>query len=113
MSIYATWLSFDDDSPFAGDRPPLKYQGSHVMPTEDDHRDGSVFLCAIPAFVPYNRAGVEDYPDGVEDQVLPWLRLSVNAETVLLDASQVREVHETLGQWLERSSEVVLPDAGS
>ena len=80
---------------------PIFYQGSHILPTNDDERRGVVHMCAIPAFVPYNRSG-EDYPDDIEDKVLPWLRLSVNQESVVLDHSQVLALQATMTTWLER-----------
>jgi hypothetical protein len=95
MSIYATWLAIDADD---DNMAPIRYQGSHVLPTDDDDREGMVLLCAIPAFIPHNLAG-EDYPDEL-DEVLPWLRLTVNQEAVVLDRDQVRQMHAMLADWL-------------
>jgi len=105
MSIWATWLSFDDeDHDDCSDAStcrcgPSAYQGSHIMPDDDADRVGTVDVAAIPAFVLTNRQGVEQDDD---ERVLPWLRLAVGASTTILDRAQARRLYHTLGDWLMR-----------
>ena len=110
MSIFATFLHFDDDEGPA----PIVYRGSHILPSDADERGGLVMLALIPSFI--NRTG----DDGPEDEApLPWLRLSVAArivteedaqpgemvgtapamQDVILDASQVRRMRDALTAW--------------
>jgi hypothetical protein len=53
MSIYCTSFELDDEGDEDGrDGPaPLKYLKSHVMPTLDDPRGGSLDLGEIPGFI--------------------------------------------------------------
>lgn len=118
MSIYATWLSLahwnvppegwvDLDEP-PGPLPPIVYQGSHILPSNDDDRDGYVMLCAIPGFVERRGRPPLDNSEEGEDRVHPWLRLSVGPtngqDCVVLDREQVRAVVHTLGEWLVASA---------
>lgn len=84
---------------------PIVYQGSHVLPFDDDERAGSVDVAFIPGFI-----GRTDRPalHGDEDDgpVWPWLRLSANDDkegsvAVLLDRKQVMELRDTLNQFAE------------
>ncbi len=101
MSIWATFLGFDDgEGP-----PPIVYYGSHLFPT--DIRDGSVDLALIPGFInPESANGADDFTDEDERPPHPFLRLSVNAETVVLDRVQVLRVYHALGDWLIRTGEL-------
>lgn len=101
MSIYGTWFSLDDDVPLgpATLNSPIYYQGSHILPTDEDRRDGSVDVAAIPGFIQRDGRDLDD-EDG--ETVWPWLRLSVNHETVVLDRKQVVGLHNTLTEWLKR-----------
>jgi hypothetical protein len=94
MSIYATWLDFSDDSE---DGAPIRYQQSHILPSDDDPRGGNVDVAFIPGFIERT-----DRPPLSEDDapMHPWLRLSVDDATVVLDRKQVARLHETLGRWL-------------
>jgi hypothetical protein len=124
MSVWGTWLTIEhpddwiaaleaegiragvigDDS---GERElgsPIIYQGSHVVPSDDDARGGSVGVAAINGWV--TRDGRDDGPD--EDGVWPYLRLSVDERdaeggTVILDRAQVTELAATLNEWIERT----------
>lgn len=123
MSIYATWLRL-----FAGEheescavwvetppgsgtfrfskkpcdcgmpRAPIAYQGSHVLPSDDDPRGGTVDVAAIPDFI--TRDGRDDARgEGLKD----WLRLSVYADgdAVVLTRRHVRLLRDTLTEWLD------------
>ena len=119
MSIYATWLSLSDDeheescAVYAETRPgsgifefsgepcdcglpgaPIVYQGSHVLPSDDDARGGTVDVAAIPDFI---------VRDGRDDAQGDWLRLSVYAEddAVVLTRSHVERLRDTLTKWLD------------
>ena len=92
MSVWGTILDLEDNRPYA-------YQGSHILPHEDDRRDGGVQLAEVPSHI--TRDGRDDQP---EDRApWPWLRLSVNQADVVLDRDQVREVYEVIGAWLEQT----------
>lgn len=79
---------------------PIIYQGSHILPSDDDERGGSFEIGAIDTFIRrdggYTEVGEET------DRVHPWLRLCVNSETLVLDLAQVTALHATLTTWLER-----------
>ena len=139
MSIYGTFLTLSDDDhedgcaiyvenppgsscfEFSGKpcscgtpRAPIVYEGSHILPSDDDRRGGEVQLASIPDFI--TRDGRDDAKgDGLKD----WLRLSVcslNSEMqyqgapyvtagqadVVLSRSLVKELRDALTGWLER-----------
>lgn len=91
MSIWGTICDLEDD-------PPYVYQGSHVLPSEDDRRDGVVQLAEVPSHI--TRDGRDDQPE--DGTPYPWLRLSVNQADVVLHARQVREAYEVMGAWLQQ-----------
>lgn len=93
MSIYGTIFDLEAD-------PPYVYQGSHVLPSEDDPRDEgwSVQLAEVPSHI--TRDGRDDRPE--DGKPWPWLRLSMHSEDAVLHARQVRAVYESLGAWLEQ-----------
>jgi hypothetical protein len=123
VSIYATWLALSDDeheescAVYVETRPdsgifefsgepcdcglpgaPIVYQGSHVLPSDDDARGGSVDVAAIPSFIV--RDGRDDAQgEGLKD----WLRLSVDADgdAVVLTRRHVRLLRDTLTEWLD------------
>ncbi len=102
MSIFATWLTIEDEREWIADLQgqgikagvirdgaphfddydaPLIYEGSHVLPGEGAPRGGSVDVAAIPGHVRYWRehpdAPTESEPGhGPPD---PYLRLGVSA----------------------------------
>jgi hypothetical protein len=103
VSIYATWLCFDDE---VGDEEvgsPHRYRGSHAMPAEKDERDGYVDVAAIPSYVRRDA--------GAPAVLYDWLRLSVGEEAicdgacVLLTRDHVIKLRDTLTAWLEREPE--------
>ena len=81
---------------------PLVYQGSHVLPSEDDERGGWIDIACILAHVRFWRenpdAPVEDEPDW--PNVEPFLRFGVNESTVVLTERNVRQIADTLNEWL-------------
>lgn len=107
ISVYCTFSDFEAQ----GDYPaPYVYRESHVLPTRDDPRGGSVDLGSIPAFL--TRDG---YDDGADDGACwPYLRVSVRAaerpdgaveDTVVLDRRQVVALRDELTGWLARVDE--------
>jgi hypothetical protein len=123
VSIYATWLSLGDDEheegcavykedpPGSGifewsDKPcdcdllrcPLKYAGSHILPSMQDARTGWLDVAAIPDHV--TREGQEF---GGEGERKPFLRLSVGFPycAIVLPRDLVVELRDTLSAWLD------------
>ena len=92
---------FDDSQPCTCGRPdtPLVYQGSHVLPSEDDERGGWVDIACIAGFI--TRDGNDD-SDLDYDTPWPYLRFGVNGETVVLTERNVEQIAETLNGWLAR-----------
>ena len=102
MSIWAS--SFDLE-----DNPPYAYQGSHILPSDDDRRDGGevVQLAEVPSHI--TRDGRDDQPE--DGRPWPWLRLSLYAEDVVLDRPQVEALHAAIGSWLARTGSQSSADA--
>lgn len=104
VSIYATWLMFDDvwdaDDEDSALGPPFVYYGSHVFPTVENQRAGELEIGAIPGYVDSPSRGVTALED--EDKCHPWLRLGVNEATVILTPEHVRRMRDVLSEWLER-----------
>lgn len=123
MSIYATTFSIDADD-HAEDckrvrnvggilhisnkrqctckAGPFAYQGSHVLPSDDDPRGGYFDLGAIPGFIER-----EDRPRLSDDEdwpYWPWLRVAVNSEVVVLPRDQVVKLREAIDFWLDNTS---------
>lgn len=100
MSIYASISGLSDDDE-AG--PPWTYQGSHILPTEEDTRGGSVGLAFIPGHI--TRDGRDDQPDN--SRPWPWLRLSVDTRpedpAVILNPTQARHLAEQLTAWADQA----------
>ncbi|MDX2986427.1 hypothetical protein [Streptomyces caniscabiei] len=92
MSVWGTIFDLEDT-------PPYVYQGSHVLPSETDRRDGVVQLAEVPSHI--TRDGRDDQPE--DGAPWPWLRLSVNQADVVLDREQVRRMWESAGAWLEQT----------
>jgi len=81
---------------------PIVYKGSHVLPSMDDERGGSVDLALIPGFI--QREGRDaERPDNDESSdfpAWPFLRFGVNGEAVVLDRAGVELVARQLNDWL-------------
>jgi len=107
MSIYCSFGSIDDEN----DRPrswkkPIRYQGSHVLPSEKDEHCGSVDLAYIP---PHITQGRRKRPEN--GSLWPWLRVSIaqenmsSGETVILNRKQVKKLRDSLDWWLGKSGD--------
>lgn len=94
MSVWATIFDLEDD-------PPYRYEGSHVLPHEDDPRDKScpVQLAAVPSHI--TRDGRDDQPE--DGTPWPWLRMSLGREDAVLDRGQAAALHASLGAWLQQT----------
>ncbi|MDX2550154.1 hypothetical protein [Streptomyces stelliscabiei] len=103
MSIYGSieGIGADGDPEHLGQ--PWLYQGSHILPAEDDPRAGSVGLALIPGHI--TRDGRDDQPD--DRQPWPWLRLSLDVQpddpAVVLNPAQARHLAEQLAAWADQA----------
>lgn len=101
MSIYASIDGVDDEEPVGA---PWIYQGSHILPAEDDPRGGNIGLALIPSHI--TRDGRDDQPE--DGTPWPWLRLSVYTDnddpTVILSPAQARHLAERLNRWADSAS---------
>ncbi len=96
------WWRYDPDQPCTCQAGPLRYQGSHVLPSDDDPRGGCVEVGMIPGFIEregrvLDGAGPDDLP------CWPWMRLSVHEGTAVLTRTQVAEIHAYFGEWLNNT----------
>lgn len=98
MSIYASLPGIDDEAPCG---PPWIYQGSHILPADDNPRGGSVGLALIPSHI--TRNGRDDQPE--DGTPWPWLRLSIDVAdddpAVLLNPAQARYLAGLLTDWAD------------
>jgi len=96
MSIWATIFDLEEN-------PPYAYQGSHVLPSEEDARDEgwSVQVAEVPSHI--TRDGRDDRPE--DGAPWPWLRLSMHSEDAVLDRGQVADLHAALGAWLKQTGD--------
>lgn len=106
MSIYCSFGGIDDEA----DRPrsrkkPIRYLGSHILPSEKDEHCGRVDLAYIPPHISRGRRQrSEDGP------LWPWLRLGVaerdmtSGETVILNRGQVKMLRDSLNWWLKQTA---------
>lgn len=101
MSIYGSieGIGGDGDPEHLGQ--PWVYQGSHILPAEDDPRDGVIGLAEIPSHI--TRDGRDDQPE--DRHPWPWLRLSVDTRDstadVVLDPAQARYLAAQLAAWAD------------
>lgn len=100
MSLFSSGIEFDSEDLKNG---PIEYQGSHVLPTDTDHRKGLFRLSDIPEFFieesnndekrsPYIRVTVADY--GEDDQFI----------RMILDRDQIKQVYKYLGTWINNTN---------
>lgn len=94
MSVWGTIFDLEDD-------PPYAYQGSHVLPHEDDRRDPAAVVQLAEAPSHITRDGRDGQPE--DGAPWPWLRVSVGQEDVVLDRGQVAGMHASMGAWLEQT----------
>lgn len=95
-----------------GDKPcdcglpdaPLRYQGSHILPSDDDERGGEFDLALIPGHI----ERLPDRPALNDGYGPPWpyLRFGLSDAdggdaTVILRPAQARQIRDTLTAWLD------------
>jgi len=78
---------------------PMVYMGSHVLPSPSDTRGGWVDIASIAGFITRDgRDGGGEHLD--YDTPWPYLRFGVNEATVVLTEENVRQIADTLNEWL-------------
>jgi hypothetical protein len=107
------WLGHDWHAVYDVEKPctcgcgPIAYQGSHVLPSDDDPRGGSLSMCTIGGHI--TRDGRDDGPED-DDDIWPYVRVSLTeggeqfCNTVVLDRSQVESLRDYLSDALGRMS---------
>ena len=100
MSIYASIPGIDTDAPCG---PPWLYQGSHILPDDDDPRGGVISLALIPSHI--TPTLLDDQPE--DGPPWPWLRVSTDAPDALINPAQARHLAEQLTDWADNAQ----PDA--
>lgn len=103
MSIYTSMPGVDDEEPCG---PPWIYQGSHILPADDDPRGGEIGLALIPSYI--TRDGRDDQPE--DGKPWPWLRMSIvdsdGINDVILTPAQARHLAEQLAGWADLAEAV-------
>jgi hypothetical protein len=101
LSIYASIEGVADLGDDETIGAPWTYQGSHILPDEDDPRGGGIDLAMIPSHI--TRDGRDDQPE--DGRPWPWLRLSVDTEDhyaeVIINPAQARHLAERLVAWAD------------
>ncbi|MEU3203544.1 hypothetical protein ABZ702_06605 [Streptomyces cyaneofuscatus] len=101
MSIYASIPGIDTDTPCG---PPWAYQGSHILPAEDDPRAGEIGLALIPGHI------TRDGRDGQPDDATPWPWLRIHITTtgdpaVVINPAQARYLAAQLIDWADEADQ--------
>jgi len=84
---------------------PIVYQGSHILPSDEDRRGGSFGFGEIAGFI--TRDGRDDGPED-EDQPWPYLRVTMHTEDidepqdVVLDGPLIESLTDYLVAFRER-----------
>jgi hypothetical protein len=120
VSIYCSFAIFDGEED--GWPAPLIYRQSHILPSDDDPRGGSLDLGSIPRWITRDGRCVlgrdaqtcctnssdRNIPSCEEEgggPNWPWLRVSLRPtepgeDTVVLDRGQVEKLRDELTWWL-------------
>lgn len=84
---------------------PYRYLGSHILPSEDDPRGGSIGLALIPSHI--TRDSRDDQPEG--GAPWPWLRVHIDTDTddpcVIITPAQARRLAQQLNDWAHSTEE--------
>ncbi|MGW3400161.1 hypothetical protein [Streptomyces zhihengii] len=103
MSVYASLPGVGDEGDDTG--LPWVYQGSHILPAEDDPRGGVLGLAEIPSHI--TRDGRDDQP--ADGSPWPWLRIHITPTNddpaLVLDRAQVAHLRDQLTAWLDDTKE--------
>lgn len=96
-----TWYTSGNPCNCGQPQAPIIYQGSHVLPSEEDKRGGTVDLALIPEHVRFWRDNPDaDVKDEPEEHPEPFLRFGVNDSTVILTKEHVKQIVDELTWWL-------------
>ncbi|GGS41361.1 hypothetical protein F2B00_22200 [Streptomyces parvus] len=101
MSIYASIPGIDPEAPCG---PPWIYQGSHILPDEEDPRGGEIGLALIPSHI--TRDGRDDQPDDMKPW--PWLRIHITMTgdpTAIINPAQARRLAAQLIDWADQADQ--------
>jgi hypothetical protein len=94
--------SQDDSKPCTCGSCPIRYQGSHVLPSNKAERSGEIGISCIPPHI--TRNGRDNRGS---ERLHPWLRVHLFAglpsDTVILTKKQVEKFRDALNEWLERT----------
>ena len=94
---------FDDSKPCTCGQTPIKYQGSHVVPSKKDERGGCFGFSLIPEHI--TRNGKDN-----GKRKPPFLRFHMNQETVILTREHIAEMNELLTWWLAETKSPNAPN---
>ena len=98
MSIYGSLPGLSADEPSG---PPWIYQGSHILPIEEDPRAGAIGLALVPSHI--TRDGRDDQPE--DGRPWPWLRLSIDVPgddpAAVINPAQARDLAQQLTDWAD------------
>ena len=84
----------DDSKPCTCGSCPLKYEGSHILPSQLSKREGDFGFAGIPGHITRNGR------DNGKKRWWPWLRFHLNRNTVILTKKQVGQLRDALNVWL-------------
>lgn len=87
--------SYDDSRDCTCGACPIKYEGSHVLPSTKSPRDGSFGFAAIPGHI--TRSG----RDNGTKRYWPYLRFHMNDHTQVFTRKQAEKLRDALTEWLE------------
>ena len=81
----------DDNKPCTCGSCPIEFMGSHILPTENDRRNGILGISAIPDHITNPKA--DNFP------WKPYLRVHINDATVVITRVQAAKFIEALTHW--------------
>jgi hypothetical protein len=95
----------DDSKPCTCGSTPIRYQGSHILPSDRDERGGGLDLGAIPRHITRNG---RDNATG--NGWHKWLRIGIDDgkkhSGVVLTLKQVEKLRDSLTAWIENTNPV-------
>lgn len=91
------WYEQDDSKPCTCGSCPIKYQGSHVLPSRQDERDGYLGFAMIATHITKN--GRDN-----REREHPYLRFHLNRASVVVTRKQATQLRDALTEWLSRGA---------
>lgn len=89
----------DDSKPCTCGITCIRYQGSHVLPSNKDERRGDIGFASIPPHITRNGKDNGKRPH-------PFMRFHLHdgyQDSVVLNRAQVKKLHAALSEWLQRT----------